>query len=163
MELLGVISLVFTAIGGIFIFFQWRKSLKIKRAEFIYQIIDKLVTDKDLLDASYQLEYDLDWYDESFHQENTESNIDKLLYFINYICYLRSSGNISEKEFDNFRYQVHRVCISCRKYLWNLYHFSIKNDALCPFQLIINYGIQNDLLANDFKTNTELYKKTLNW
>ena len=163
MEWLGVISLAFTAIGGVFIFIQWKKSLKTKRAEFIYQIMDKLLTDKDLLDATYQLEYDLDWYDESFHQENTENKIDKLLFFINYLCYLRSSGNISEKEFDTFRYQVHRVCISCQKYLWNLYHFSRKNDARCPFQLIIDYGIKHHLLPHDFKTNTGLYNKTLNW
>ena len=163
MGLTEIIPLAFTAVGGIFVYFQWQKSLKTRRAEFIYQIIDRFLTDKDLLEATYRLEYDLEWYDESFHHENSENKIDKLLFFINYLCYLQSTGNISDKEFMTFKYQVHRICISSRKYLWNLYHFSRKNKADCPFQLIINYGIKSGILSKDFKTDTTLYTKTLNW
>lgn len=38
---LTIISLGFAAIGGVFIFWQWQKSLKTKRAEFINQILEK--------------------------------------------------------------------------------------------------------------------------
>lgn len=165
---IGIVSLVFTAIGGIFIYIQWQKSIKTKRAEFIYQILDKLRFDDELSEATYILDYnEYDWYNDSFHNggNNMEHKIDKLFCYIDYICYLRSTKNISKTEFKIFEYEVHRICLghSAQAYLWNLYHFALKNKTCCSFQNIIDYGIEKGTFPKDFTTNKKLYRKRLNF
>lgn len=165
---LEIVSLVFTVIGGIFIYIQWQKSIKTKRAEFIHQILDKLRFDEDLLEATYILDYnESDWYNASFHngKNNMEHIIDKLFCYIDYICYLRSTRNISETEFKIFKYEVHRICqgYSAQAYLWNLYHFARRNETCCSFQNIIDYGIEKGIFPKEFTTNTKLYRKQLNF
>lgn len=162
---LTIISLGFAAIGGAFIFWQWQKSLKTKRAEFINQILEKIRFDKDLTETMYIIDYDQNWYDSSFHTNKLESSIDKLFSYVNYICYLKSTGNISKTEFKIFQYEINRICVSdsTKSYLWNLYNFSMKNKTTSSFQYLIDYGIENKLFPDDFKDNKTLYTKTLNW
>lgn len=162
---LTIVSLIFAVIGGVFIYWQWRNSIKIRRAEFINQILEKLRFDKDLTSAIYIIDYNQEWYDSSFHNSKLECSIDKLFCYIDYICYLKSTGNISITEFKIFQYEIHRICISysSRAYLWNLYHFSLKNKTNCSFQYLIDYGIKSKMLQEDFKSNVSLYPKYLNW
>lgn len=163
---LSIISLVFVAISGIFIYYQWGKSVKIKRAEFINQIIEKLRFDKELITAMYIIDHNnQNWYNSSFHGSEFECSIDKLFSYVDYICYLKNMKNISDTEFKIFQYEIHRICVShsSKKYLWNLYHFSKKNKTNCSFQYLIDYGISSKLFSKDFKDNYSLYKKTLNW
>jgi hypothetical protein len=163
---LSLISLVFVAIGGLFVYQQWKKNLKIKRAEFIYQILEKLRIDKDIPAILYIIDYNQEWYDSSFHDNSElESSIDKTFSYLDYICYLKQTNNITKTEFKIFQYEIHRVCISSssKKYLWNLYHFSKKNGTPCTFQYLIDYGVDSKILKKDFKTNTTLYSKILNW
>jgi hypothetical protein len=162
---LTIISLAFVAIGGVFIYFQWKKSLKIKRAEFINQIIEKLRFDDDLPKTMYEIEYRQNWYSISFHESEFENDVDKLFSYIDYICYLRNTNNISKKEFQVFKYEIHRICVSVSTqiYLWNLYHFSKGNNADCSFQHLIDYGIKNKLFPKDFKKDKTIFPKTLNW
>lgn len=162
---LTIISLIFVAIGGIFIFLQWKKSIKNRRAEFIYQILEKLRFDNNLTTTMYIIDYNQDWYNNQFHNSDLEKSIDTLFSYLDYICYLKTTRNISKTEFNIFKYEIHRVCISnsSSKYLWNLFHFAKKNKTTCSFQYLIDYGIYNKLFPIDFKTNYELYHKTLNW
>lgn len=162
---LNITSLFFVGIGGAFAFWQWRNSIKIKRAEFIDRLLGKLRFDKELSDAIYIVDYNQEWYDNSFHCGNLEHTIDTLFSYIDYICYLKSTGNISITEFKIFQYDVHRICISnsSRAYLWNLYHFSQKNKSDCSFQHLIDYGIESNVLPEDFKSNKSLYPKYLYW
>ena len=143
---LTIISLVFVAVGGIFIYLQWHKSLKTRRAEFINQILEKLRFDEDLPKSMYIIDYNQGWYDGSFHTSDLEISIDKLFSYVDYICYLKATRNISSTN-----------------YLWNLYHFSMKNETTCSFQYLIDYGIDCKLFSNDFKKNKSLYPKTLNF
>lgn len=163
-----IASLALTIVGGIFVYFQWEKSAKTKRAEIIHQIIDKLRFDEDLIKATYILDYNPYWYNDSFHNGNNgmEYIIDKFFCYIDYICYLRSTRNISEKEFKIFNYEVNRICSrskSAQAYLWNLYHFAERNETSCSFRYIIDYGIKNGLFPKDFTTNKKLYRKQLNF
>lgn len=162
---LTIISLIFASIGGIFIFLQWNMSIKNRRAEFIYQILEKLRFENKLSSTMRIIDYEQEWYSKEFHNSNLEKYIDILFSYIDYICYLKATKNISKIEFDIFKYQIHRICISnsTSKYLWNLYHFSKKNNTTCSFQYLINYGIQCEFLSKEFKDNEELYTKTLNW
>ena len=162
---LSLISALFILIGGCFALYQWRSSIKTKRAEFINQILEKLRFDKELADIMYIVDYDQNWYNREFHGGREEGSIDKLFSYLDYICYLKNTKNITKIEFNIFRYEIHRVCISIstQSYLWNLYHFSKKNKSACSFQYLINYGINSKLLPENFKENKTLYNKNLNW
>lgn len=48
---LTLISIIFAGIAGSFVYWQWRKNVKTKRAEFINQIIEKLRFDKNLINT----------------------------------------------------------------------------------------------------------------
>ena len=162
---LTIVSLTFIAIGGVFVYWQWHKSLKTKRAEFINQILEKLRFDQNLPKTMYVVDYNQNWYKNSFHGSELEVSIDKLFSYVDYICYLKSTGNISKTEFKIFQYEINRICISSssKRYLWNLYHFSKKIKTTCSFQYLIDYGIDYKIFPNDFKENKGLYTKTLNW
>lgn len=163
---LNISHLVLVCIGGVFIYIQWNKSIQIRRAEFLHQLLEKLRFDDEMVKTMYTVDYSPFWYDISFHGNEIEEKIDKLLSYADYICYLRQTKNISKKEFQIFDYEIHRICISpsCRGYLWNLYHFSLKkNNTKCSFYNLIYYGVKHKLLPSDFKSNENLYTKTLNW
>lgn len=164
-NLISIVSLIFVFFGGIFTFVQWRKSIKIKRAEFLYQILEKLRSDKDLAKTMNLIDYNQNWYDKSFHRGKMENSIDNLFSYVDYICYLKSIKNISTTEFRVFKYKIDRICISIssQKYLWNLYHFSVKNKTNCSFQFLIDYGINHKIFPDNFKENKNLYEKTLHW
>ena len=112
------------------------------------------------------LEYNNNWYNEDFHSGENEKEIDQFLAFINYICYLRNMKIIKENEFKLLRYEVNRVCCNygVQSYLWNLFHFSIKMNAKCSFNEIIDYGMKKKLLPQQFKQNNkDLFPKYLNF
>ena len=164
---LTFISLIFVVIGGCFALWQWKKNNKIKQAEFFNQIIEKLRFDENLSQIMYVVDYNQQWYSKSFHNNDKEfeNTIDKLFSYLDYVCYLNETNVITKNEFKIFKYEINRVCISVstKYYLWNLYHFSKKNNTDCSFQYLIDYAIKNKLFPKNFKNNTELYEKTLNW
>jgi len=151
-DYLIAISLIFTVIAGIFILRKWSKSIKIKRAEIISQIIAKFWFDDEIADTSYQLESNEPWYDEDFLGSEKERKIDKLFYYLSLICYLRATGNISEKEFKILHYVVVSACKSfaTQLYLWDLYHFSTEEKKIVPFGYLIEFGFKNKILPSDF-------------
>lgn len=59
-------------------------------------------------------EYDHEWYNEEFHDADSEIefNVDKLLAYLSCICYLYELKNISKKEFRILQYEVNRACSS---------------------------------------------------
>lgn len=161
-------SILIIIIGGFFALIQWVASNKIKRAEFINQIIEKLRFDRNMVDTMYMIDYNYNWYGLTFHNSNNELefSIDKLLSYLSYICYLRSTGNIKKKEFKILQYELNRVCISpcVQTYLWNLYHFSKKNKTICTFKDLIDYGINAKIIKQDFfSPECNGYEKTLNF
>lgn len=149
-DILSLLSLVLVVIGGIFAYRQWEAANRIKRTEFINQIIEKLRFDKDMVKTMYTIDYDYTWYNENFHNEDSalEFEIDKLLSYLSYICYTYKMKNISRKEFKILRYELNRTCSSpaVQSYLWNLYHFSKKQKTDCTFQYLIDYGIKNKII-----------------
>jgi len=163
---LTLISLIFIALGGGFALWQFYKSTRIKRAEFLNQILEKLRFDENLTATMSVVDYNQNWYDANkFHNSEFERDIDKLFSYLDYICYLKSTRNIKSTEFKICQYKINRVCVSTstKQYLWNLYHFSKKNNTDCSFQYLINYGIAKNFFPIDFKENITLYIKTLNW
>ena len=153
---------------GFFALFQWNSAKKLRRAEFIDKILSQTRFNKDMAKTMYIIDYDHYWYTEDFHNSssNFEFQVDKLLSYMDYICYLFYMKNISDKEFNILKYELNRICISpsVQAYLWNLYHFSKKMKTNCSFMYIIDYGIKHKIMKNDFKNNYyDLYNKYLNF
>jgi hypothetical protein len=155
--------------GGIFALFQLNFSEKLKKAEFLDKIINIIRFDKENAETMYIIDYESGWYKEEFHHsdnDDLEWKIDKLLSYCDYVCYLYSTKNITEKEFRILEYEINRICSSrdAQAYLWNLYHFSKKRNSDCSYMYIINYGIKKKIIADDFKSNSKnLFEKRLNF
>lgn len=163
------ISIVLVAVGGIFALFQWFSTNRIKRTEFINQIIEKLRFDQKMVDTMYMIEYDHSWYGDSFHDgtNGNEERIDRFLSYLSYICYIKEIGVIHKKEFAILEYELRRTCSSpsvCA-YLWNLYHFAKKQNTKCTYQYLIDFGIKNKLIDKKsfMDTTTHIYPKYLNF
>ena len=168
-NILTLISIFLVIVGSGFAYKQWSTSNKIKRTEFINQIIEKLRFDEDMVSTMYIVEYAYDWYDENFHanKDGLEYSIDKLLSYLSYICYIYKLRNITNKEFRILRYELNRVCSSpaVQSYLWNLYHFSKGQEIECTFQYLIDYGIKNKIINKENFNNHAFsgYPKYLNF
>jgi hypothetical protein len=164
---LSLITIVLAAIGGVFAYLQWARSIKIRRAEFMNQIIETLRFDKEISKAVYLIDYDPLWYDESFHRsDEKEYLIDKLFSCLSYICYLIESGSIKKAEVKVLDYELRRACesLSGQAYLWNLYWWSKSRQTNCSFQHLIDYGISNKIISrNDFQKSSTKYPKRLNF
>ena len=166
-NLLSLLKIVMTLIGAIFVYYQWKRNVNVQRANFINQIVDKLRFDKDMANTLYLIDYTYDWYDEHFH-ENTklQMQIDKVLSYLSYICYLIETGNISETEKSVIEYELFRVCESpsTQAYLLNLYCFSLNRKIGCSFQNLIDYGIKHGIMDKSlFTKDCEKYPKRLNF
>ena len=166
---LTIISLVMVFAGGVFAGLQWRVSNRIRRAEFINAIIDKLRFDKEMAKTMYKIDYLEDsWYDENFHNSNSdlEFAIDKLLSYLSYICYLKDTRNINSQEFKVLHYEIVRACSSpdVQNYLWNLHHFSKACGSISSFEYLIDFALKNNLFHNNFTDkNSRSHDKKLNF
>ena len=146
----SAISILLGVIGGVFAYKQWTHANRIRQSEFINQIIEKLRFDKCIADTMYMIEYDHNWYSKDFYDSGSEIefNIDKLLSYLSYICYLYDLKNISKNGFKIFQYDIAFICSSqdVQTYLWNLYHYSKSQNTECAFQYLIDYGIKYKLI-----------------
>jgi len=166
--LLYYITPIVTVFSVIIALLQYMKANKVKRAELINQIIEKLRFNEELQETFLMIDYNNKWYNESFHnkENDIEKKVDRLLAYFSYLCYLRNLKFLSKKEFTLFEYQLNRICISpqVQNYLWNLYHFSKKNNAKTSFNYLIDYGLKNNLFYSDFNNkDTSHYTKYLNF
>jgi len=149
--------IIIALIGVGIALFQWRTFLKLRRAEFIDKIINIIRFDKDMSQIVYTTDYEHNWYKEDFHNNKNRDfqyRIDKLLSYIDYVCYLYNNNNIKNKEFKALRYIITTICVSTsvQTYLWNLYHYSKKKmNVDCSFINLIDYGIKNKLVKDKFK------------
>ena len=164
---LSLITILFAVLGGVFAYAQWRKSIRLRRSEFINQIIEKLRFDEDMVKAVYLIDYNDDWYHERFHDESQEEIlIDKLFSYLTYICYLIETKNITKREFQIFDYELRSACEcpSTQAYLWNLYWFSKSRNSICPFQYLIDYGITHNIISiEDFRKESGKYDQNLDF
>lgn len=142
-DIISIISLILVMAGGIFGYYQWRKSILLGRAEYINELTEKIRTDKYIKDVIYMFDYNYKWYTEQFHESGKlELKVDKTLSYFSYICYLREQKIISDKEFNFFKYEINRILRNSQvqDYFYNLYHFSNKNNTPITFLYLFKYG-----------------------
>lgn len=109
-DIVSIISLLLVITGGVFAYYQWRRDIALKRANYINELTEKIRTDDSIKDVVYLLDYDDHWYSKEFHGSGKlELKMDKTLSYFSYICYLRKQRIISNKEFDFFRYEIERI------------------------------------------------------
>lgn len=156
-DITSIISIILLIIGGIFGYYQWEKNIKLKRAEYINELTEKIRTDKYIKDVIYIFEYDIEWYSKKFHGSGElELKVDKTLSYFSYICYLMKQRIISQKEFNFFKYEIDRILTNdqVQDYLYNIYHFSNKNNTPLTFLYLFEYG------KNTGKFDKNFYDKT---
>ena len=167
--IISFVSILLVGVGGFFALFQWISANRIKRAELINQIVERLRFDQEMVSTMYMIEYDHSWYDDSFHDGTNcvEAKIDKFLSYLSYICYMRKMGIIQKKEFAILEYELRRTCSSHNvcAYLWNIYHFSKKQNLKCTYQFLIDYGIENGLIDKKcfMDSTARIFPKYLNF
>ena len=109
-ELFGV---VFTIIAGVWTLWQWRKDRRDRCADIYGQLLS-IFTDNDIFHAFSELidyneirEVDLEKSKEC--RDGRMERLDKVLLFLNQVCYLRENLMMSEKEVQTFRYPLLRT------------------------------------------------------
>ena len=146
---------------------RWVQRIKIQRAEFVMQLIVKLRFDEAVREAGHMIEYGRFEYTAAFHEpanKQIELSIDLYLSYLSYLCYLRDTGSISDKEMRFFEYKLVRTLQtpSVQTYLWNLVHFAKESsDITCSFHSLVMYGINRGVLDRDFLTNSNKYPRIL--
>lgn len=171
-DVLSILTFLTVIIGGIFGFHKWRKDVNLKRAEYINVLTEKIRSDDAIKETLYDFDYDLSWYGKNFHNSGEkELKVDKTLSFFSYICYLRKKRIITKKEFAFFEYETNRTIQNnqVQDYLYNLYHFARKFNTPVTFYYLVQYGLDNGLLDDDFcdssvcERNHPVFHKNLNF
>lgn len=168
---ISLVSVVLAAFGGFFTLFQWYKKIKLKRSEYILNILEKIRNDKKISNVIYMIEYSEKWYGYDFHNDkNLEPQVDYTLSFFSYICYLKNKNLISKYEFKFLEYEVTRIVTNpqVQNYLYNVYHFSKHVKTEFCFSYLKEYAEKQNLLLEGFEDDDsyskyKYFKKYLNW
>ncbi len=143
-EILLLITLISTilisTIGFSFTIYQIKQSNKVKQAEFINKLLENIRFNDNISKAVYTIDYSNNWYNKEFHiKHDIEKNIDAYFSQSDYVCYLYQERLLSKNDFSIFEYHISRIYknYQCLHYLWNLYHWSKKNNTKCAFNNLI--------------------------
>ncbi len=150
------IELLIAVCGGIFALLQWREANTNKRAEYLDSLLEKLWGNKDIQDFILINDYGIDWYNEEFHRSEDKTipiQADKTLSFMNYICYAVDVNIIRNKEKGLFDYYLSALaqCNDMKKYIFDLYQYSILNNKPFLFTYFLDVCIKQGLLPKAIK------------
>lgn len=150
------IELVAAICGGIIALFQWKESNTNKRVEYLNSLLERLWNNKDIQEFILLNDYNKDWYNEAFHRSDDKTlptQADKTLSFMNYICYVVNVKVIRCKEKGLFDYYLSTLakCDDMRKYIFDLYQYSILNDKPYLFTYFLDVCVKENLLPKGIK------------
>lgn len=130
---------------------QLNESVKIKKADYLHDIIEKLMFDSDIVSFIDLVDYrEKKWYDENFHKNHTTEKLaDKTLTYLSYVLYLKKEDIICDKEFHFVEYILKRTLTNdqVHSYLYNLYHFDRPNFL---YQNLLDYAKEKGWLKSNF-------------
>lgn len=114
-------------VGFILSFMEYRRSNRIKKSSYLEPLIDKMMSDKDIAETIYMLQYGNFKYSEDFHNSEQERKLDKTLQYYSYLCYLKDKSIISSEEFSFFEIEISQALRNKMliDYLYNLYSFCL--------------------------------------
>ncbi|MEO0075903.1 MAG: hypothetical protein ABIK31_07390 [candidate division WOR-3 bacterium] len=84
---------------------QTRKSAIQKRSEYVINLYNTFINDKDMVEIYYKLEYSEFRYDDNFHGSQTEKQLDKLLGHFSNIGRLFNLGILTREDLKFFEYE----------------------------------------------------------
>ena len=115
---------------------KWDAARHERRAEFLFNLIQKLRDDKEIMDFIYSV----DWNHPG--NEISEQQKDRALTYLSYICYLASQKVITADEFAFFEYEINRVLKSkvVGEYLLFIKDFADHNGYESPFCALLAYS-----------------------
>ena len=143
-----VATLVSIIVGGLFAWWQWRRSLAISKVEMLRSLVEKYESEEvrqffyECIDSEGSL-----WWDEHCQRKDAEDvkferEVDGFLSLFDNLCYLYFTGLIDEVEFNSFGYQVQRLLKNeqTSKYLEWLHTWCQKESLVFPFWNLVMYG-----------------------
>jgi len=108
-DIVNGLLLVVATIGIFLTLYQIKQSNKTQRATFFKELYSTMYSDSDVTRGYYLIDHGKFKYSDSFHRSEEEKPIDRLLTFIDLICYLRKQDLITESEIRYFEYELTRV------------------------------------------------------
>jgi len=156
-----IVALICAVLGGALALYQYYKSVKLKAASHLNDIVTSMRNDEEIRSFIQLVEYDNFTFDKSFQGSSCEHKADKTLEYLSYICYLKEEHLIGNKEFAFVKYEIARILKNEEviRYLKFLYHFScgiIKENpgpnpvANVTFKQLIDYAYRNQLINASF-------------
>lgn len=101
--------LVAAVVGIALTFWQVRVGVRTQRAQFLKDLYSMLVSDADIGEAYYLIEYGTFRYGPEFHGSAVEPKVDRLLGFADLVAELHLQAIISDREMAFFRYRFRRL------------------------------------------------------
>lgn len=158
-----IVALICAIIVGAFALFQYYKTVKLKAASHLNDIVTAMRDDKENRNFIQLVEYGNFTFDNHFQGSPCEHQADKTLEYLSYICYLKEEHLIGEKEFAFVKYEIVHLLTNEEvvRYLKFLYHFScdvIKEKpgpnpiANVTFKQLLNYAYRNHLINESIFT-----------
>lgn len=131
--------------GIIIALFQLSSANKTKRIEIIESVLKQLRFDKDISKIINTIDYREFRYDGHFHGSKIEFQVDKLLSYLDFICYLKFKKFLSKAEFSLIKYEIMRICSDrgIQRYLWNIYHFGKTESRESTFYYLIRFVLKH--------------------
>jgi hypothetical protein len=108
-DIINGFLLVVATIGIFLTLYQIKQSNKTRRATFFKELYSTMYSDSDVTQGYYLIDHGKFKYSDSFHHSDEEKPIDRLLTFIDLLCYLRKQDLITESEIRYFEYELTRV------------------------------------------------------
>lgn len=144
-QIIQLLTLIFTTVIGVVGFaatiVQIAKSNKVKKAEFVENLLNDLRTNELLVEGNYIIEYKDNWFNSEFRKSQAEKCIDALLAKYDYICYLLNRKLIKIGDLSFFEYKMQRLSENddLKQYLEMIN--SIPNADKCQFEYLhlLNY------------------------
>jgi hypothetical protein len=142
--------LLLTFVGLVMNYFQMRKGIIQKRAEFLITLARDYLLDPDLIELYYQIDYEKFEFDEGMLQTDREKKLDKLLYIYENIARMYLMDNINKNDIKYFAYRFIRVYQNpeVKKYVAFLNEWYGKKLSVKPFDAFQKVG---PILEREFR------------
>lgn len=142
--------LLLTFVGLVMNYFQMRKTITQKRAEFLITLARDYLLDPDLIELYYEIDYEKFEFDEGMLQTDREKKLDKLLYVYENIARMYVMDNINKNDIKYFAYRFIRVYQNpeVKKYVAFLNEWYGKKLSVKPFEAFQKVG---PILEREFR------------
>lgn len=155
-----LIPLILSVIGGVFALYQWSLSVKNNKAQYVNDLLQRMMNDEEIREFLRIVDYEEVWYIKEFHDvafkpEHRHIPViaDRTLFFMNYLCYINSQKIIRDAELKVFEYYLTTLAQNSQvqSYLLDLYQYSLAEKRIFPFDFFLNYCIKNKFIPKEVK------------